>query len=147
VRTGATLKSAAACAGVGERTLHRWKAAGEQEDAPAHFRAFSEEIARARAQGRVALVTSIRRAAEDGDWRASAWILERAEPEEWSLRHRLEHSGANGGPIKAAPVSDDDRPSLRDMSTDDLEALREILRRTRVAEEGRLAAEEGRLAE
>ena len=32
-------------------------------------------------------------------WQADAWYLERKHPERWALRHRLEHSGPDGGPI------------------------------------------------
>lgn len=81
VRAGASLKSAAGHAGVSDRTLQRWKAAGEEEDAPADLRVFSDALVQARAQGRVALAASIRRAANEGDWRAAAWMLERLEPE------------------------------------------------------------------
>ncbi len=30
------------------------------------------------------------------DWRAAGWLLERLDPERWSLRHKVEHAGSVG---------------------------------------------------
>jgi hypothetical protein len=45
-------------------------------------------------------------------WQASAWILERRWPEEFSLRTEVKHTGASGGPVEftvdiGKPPSDD----------------------------------------
>ncbi len=85
------------------------------------FLEFSESLTRARADAACRNVLVIQKAATgypvtrtvvkrtpDGevvetttwtefDWRASAWYLERAFPDRWGKRGRLEHSGGGGG--------------------------------------------------
>ncbi len=29
-------------------------------------------------------------------WRAAGWLLERLDPERWSLKHKVEHTGSVG---------------------------------------------------
>ena len=96
---GATVRAAAGAAGISERTYHSWRERGEQEGADEAFLQFLQRTTRAREQGKVALVASIRRSANEGDWRAAAWLLERLEPEAWAAKHVLEHSGLDGGPV------------------------------------------------
>jgi len=78
-RNGVTVETAAAVAGVHRATVYRWQAEGEQaSSSPKH--AFSKAMLRAWGERQVALVQTIRRAAEaeeGGDWRAAAFILER----------------------------------------------------------------------
>ena len=98
---GAAVKAAAGAAGISERTYHSWRERGEQEGADEAFLQFLQRTTRAREQGKVALVASIRRSANEGDWRAAAWLLERIEPEALAAKHILQHAGPYGGP---APV-------------------------------------------
>src|SRR5215210_4357861 len=95
---GATIKAATGAAGISERTYYLWREQGGQEGADEAFLQFLQRTTRAREQGKVALTASIRKAAAE-DWRAAAWLLERLEPEAWSLKQRLEHSGPESGPV------------------------------------------------
>lgn len=38
------------------------------------------------------------------DWKASAWRLERKFPKRWGMHHKVELTGAEGGPIKTEDV-------------------------------------------
>jgi hypothetical protein len=86
---GGTWKMAAAAGGISDDTLKRHRDANE---------GFAAACARARDSGAAALVEKIRNAAEGGDWRASAWLLERISPEVYG--RRVVVGGPDGGPVK-----------------------------------------------
>ena len=65
---GATYQDASRAAGVAPRTFRRWRANHPE---------LQEAVHRAEAECAAAALGNIRRAAEDGKWRASAWLLER----------------------------------------------------------------------
>lgn len=60
---------------------------------------FSVLLTHARARAEAAHVRNIRTAAQQ-DWRASAWFLERTRPQEFGRIDRVEHTGAEGGPVQ-----------------------------------------------
>ena len=121
---GATAKAAAGAAGISEATYHSWRAQA-CEGADPVFLEFLERTTRAREQGKVALAASIRKAANEGDWRAAAWLLERLEPEGWSLKQQLEHTGPAGGPIRTEDTTGAIDP--RRLTREQRAALREML--------------------
>ncbi len=59
------------------------------------YRRFWRELTQAEQEGQTARVAIIQRAAKN-DWRAAGWLLERLDPERWSLRHKVEHTGSVG---------------------------------------------------
>ena len=94
------LETAAQMLGIDRRTLARWLREGNRErrrrergavDASKdlHVR-FAVAVERALANQVGDFLDLIRRAAEAGDWRAAAWILERRRPEEFGLRESRE---------------------------------------------------------
>jgi hypothetical protein len=115
IRSGATLKVAAAFAGISIASFDRYR----KRDA-----ALKAEYEQATATAQVAFVNVIRKAAEAGDWRAALAWLERRCSEEWALKQVLEVAGKDGGPIQTSRAID-----YASMSTPDLLALRDILRR------------------
>jgi hypothetical protein len=121
-RAGASLSDAAAYAGVSTDSFARYR-----ERDPELAAAFAE----AEAEVVLTCVRCIRGAAEAGDWRAALTWLERRRPEEWSARPKLELSGKNGGPIQTSRAID-----YASMSTQDLLALRAILRRQKAGTNG-----------
>lgn len=95
VRAGAPLATAAAAAGVGERTVYRWLELARRPGRRfAAHRALARALERARAQRQLELVGRITAAGPNGDWRASAWWLQHEFPERWGppgRRAELDH--------------------------------------------------------
>jgi len=80
-----TIKNACVVAGISESTFYQWLARGAIGEVP--YAKFVELVQVARARGLVALVQSI---ITDKDWRAKAWYLERAWPEDFGpVAHRF----------------------------------------------------------
>lgn len=84
ISTGNTRRTAAAYAGIGERTLYTWLArkSGQYEQ-------FRQAIQKAEADAEVANVTLIRQAATGGTWQAAAWWLERMRPNDFGRKDRV----------------------------------------------------------
>ncbi len=84
IETGLSIESACKLVGIHRSTFYEWRERPE----------ISSQIDRALAVAEAALLGSIREAGR-GDWRASAWILERRYPESWSRRDtsRVEATG------------------------------------------------------
>lgn len=121
---GNYLEVAAAYAGVGTSTLHRWLAKGSEENAPKAYREFREAVEETRARAEVRSVALVMKAAQGGevverrtihradgtmeqiekvappDVRAAQWWLERSQPKRWG-RRLIEVSGPEG---EAIPV-------------------------------------------
>ena len=81
-------KDAAQYAGVDPTTLHRWVARGRREP-DSEYGALREAVLEAESKAKIAAMGCITRSARDGDWRASAWYLERKYPHEFSERSQL----------------------------------------------------------
>lgn len=111
--TGAFLRDAAAAAGISERAVHGWRSRGEEwleqadeageaievPESEVPFVQFAQALQKARGQATVYHLSNIRRHALV-NWTASAWYLERTQPEVYGKRSRHEHSGPDGKPIE-----------------------------------------------
>jgi hypothetical protein len=86
---GVPVTVAAQRAGIGRRTLHRWLADGRlarvepRPPEPAFDEVVELSLTERLGQAEPALVGAMISAARRGDWRASAWLLERLAPERW----------------------------------------------------------------
>ena len=100
IKLGASFKDTAAFAGISEDTFYAWMRKGRESNRGL-YRAAYLAIERAKGVGSVTLLAMIEKAAQQGDWRAAAWKLERRLPEEFG-RQRVDvrHSGPNGGPMQ-----------------------------------------------
>lgn len=76
IRIGLTQEQAAAYIGIAETTFYRWMRRGVREPDTIYGR-FRQAVKRGEAQSVAFEMANIRRAARDGDWKASAWLLER----------------------------------------------------------------------
>jgi len=73
--------AACARAGVVKSTVQDWVARGERGEEP--FATFAARWAQARARANAVLLDHVRGASAGGDWKAAAWLLERASPDEY----------------------------------------------------------------
>ncbi len=99
IRAGNYMEIAAQAAGIDVSTLYRWLQRGEKARS-GKYRQFRDAVMRARVEAEARAVVVVQKAALD-DWRAASWWLERAFPDRWGRRQKLEHSGPEGGPIPA----------------------------------------------
>jgi transposase len=86
IATGATRRTAAAFAGIGERTLYTWLASDRSP-----FRQFRQALLLAEANATILMIGAVRNAASTS-WQAAAWWLERKYPDEWGKKDRIEFS-------------------------------------------------------
>lgn len=101
IRAGHYMETAAKASGIGTTTFWRWMAEGQAtEENPRPrpiYRDFREAVQKAEADSEAILLAGIIR---DGGPKMKLEVLKRRFPERWGDRHRLEHSGPNGGPIE-----------------------------------------------
>lgn len=110
LRRGSYMETAAAYAGISKNTLYDWlrRGAREKQRLANNSRArmlkderpfveFSDAIKKAQAEAELRDLEIIRKAAEEGEWQASAWRLERKFPDKFGRRvidvnatHRIE---------------------------------------------------------
>jgi hypothetical protein len=77
IRVGATHELAAAYAGINQDTLTNWKH---------RYSDFSDAVKEAEGAAAVKWLAHIEKAAQDGNWQAAAWKLERKYPREYGRR-------------------------------------------------------------
>jgi transposase len=89
IRAGNYLEPSARSAGIAPATFYRWMRKGKK-DSRGMYRDFYEAVERASAEAEVHAVAVIRRAANEGDWRAAAHFLERRHPEGWRRHESID---------------------------------------------------------
>ena len=107
ITAGSYVETAAKASGIDKTTLYDWLVRGAKHEEP--FAAFSHAVERALGQGELRDIAIIDNAAKSGVWQAAAWKLERRNPKMWGRREHVELTGANGGPVAHADVSDEKR--------------------------------------
>lgn len=103
IRLGMTYEHACMFAGVHYDTFNEWRNGKFprrlDDDQKALKSEFSEALTRAEGDAVARHFGLISQASVQGDWRASAWILERRYPAIYG-KNVLEHVGKDGGPIE-----------------------------------------------
>ena len=92
IKLGVAYIDAANYGGITYETFNEWRKQNTE---------FSEAVEEAAGQAVVANMAKIQKAATEGSWQASAWILERRHPDRYG-RTRVELTGAEGGPVAIA---------------------------------------------
>lgn len=102
IRRGAPPDVAAAVAGVDPRTFRRWRQQGRDGIEP--YASLEKRIDEAEATQEMGYVSRVRKYGR-GDWRASAWLLERSRPNRWGRHEHIEATVKNE---EGAGLSDDE---------------------------------------
>jgi transposase len=89
ITLGMPLKFAAEAAGITEQTFYNWLKKGETET-KGQFYEFAEHVKACKAKAVQLHLKLITKAATEGTWQASAWILERRFPEEFGRREKID---------------------------------------------------------
>lgn len=95
IRRGAPADVAAAVCGVSLRSWYRWREKGRAGEEP--YAALEALIDQAEAEQELGYVSRVRRDGK-GDWRSSAWLLERSKPDRWGVKRGAEDHG-EGEPV------------------------------------------------
>ena len=91
IEAGNYQKHVAQALGIDESTWYRWLQKGESEtNENSIYREFYKSIKKAEAKAVARNVALIQRAAQEGNWQAAAWWLERKFPAEWGKRDKLD---------------------------------------------------------
>lgn len=96
IKQGAYPEVAAESVGISTTTYYRWMEKGKSAKS-GEYKEFWETIKKARAEFEVSHVDNIHRAAVSGpvSWQASAWLLERTNPERWGRREHIKQEVTN----------------------------------------------------
>lgn len=97
VASGNYLETAAAYGGITYTTFNNWMNRGESRERKDYIE-FFEAVKKAEADAEVLRVARISKAANEGNWQADAWYLERRYPNRWGKRVS-EVSGPNGDAV------------------------------------------------
>lgn len=109
ITLGMPLKFAAEAAGISEKTFYLWMERGENETS-GKYHDFFIYCNNCKSTAVKLHLTLITKAAKDGSWQASAWILERRHPEEFGRKDKLELDGKlkHSGDLNLHTLSDDE---------------------------------------
>lgn len=103
LKKGNTYRAACAYSGISESEFYEWKSECAE---------FMERITRAENVAEFAYVDVIQECANNGDWKAAAWWLERRRKLEYSARQEVELSGGLRVERKAEELSDDELATI-----------------------------------
>lgn len=123
---GNYIETASRYAGVSPQVFYKWmnrgteerqRIADGQDPTPGEtpYVEFVEAVEKARSQAEMRNVGLIQKAAVDGTWQAAAWFLERSYPKRWGRSDRVEHTGADGGPVAVSVSMDDLEAKVADV--------------------------------
>lgn len=135
-RSGAFVETSAAYVGVSGKTLREWIKRGRMEihrresGVPHPPERSGEEIAndemcaelvmrmdQALSECEVSALAMVGKAAQLGDWRAAAYLLERRWPDRWGKK-QIEISGKGGGPIEVVSWADAVKKAIQESGKD-----------------------------
>lgn len=89
--------------GISEKTFYNWCNRGKEaleEGKNNIFVQFLQSINEAEAKAEMRHLQNIAKAATDGTWQASAWMLERKHRNRWSTKQEVQLSGDEEKPVR-----------------------------------------------
>lgn len=113
IKAGCSYPTAALAIGVSKHAIYTWinrgiaernrvQAGLEPITTEVEYLDFVDFLDRKREEFVASQVLAISKAGQSGDWRASAWLLEKARPNEYGKTEQIIHTGADGGDIKVS---------------------------------------------
>lgn len=122
IKKGNSITDAGLLAGLGKDTIHDWLSKGRHNpELYEEFAALAKDIQIAQAERRAAhveAIVTVGTSQQPGTWQASAWYLERTDPENWGRKDKIEHSGDTGPKTQLNTVvliDSDAREAARDL--------------------------------
>lgn len=100
ITLGAPMSLAAAYAGVSPDAAAQWVIRGNEVDAKDPYKSFAQAVLEAEGSSAIGLLAKIEAAANEGEWRAAAWKLERRYPQLFG-RQSLEVVGKDGEDLQS----------------------------------------------
>lgn len=106
IKQGLSNRTAADCAGITESTFYSYIRQGEadlEKQKTTIFSQFLQSLKKAESAHKLGRLAVIRRAADEGNWQAAAWELERRYRDDYgrnAVDARVELSGKDGGPVE-----------------------------------------------
>jgi len=118
IRRGAYVETAVALCGISKDSFYRWLREAENNDAPWLIIKLSDAVKKAMAEAEMRDLNVIDAAAQQSQWQAAAWRLERKFPQKWGRQAKLqlEHSGPEGKPIVVSDKRSDIKKLISDPS-------------------------------
>lgn len=110
IRVGAYVETAVALAGVSKDSFYRWLRQAESDESNDMTIKLSDAVKKALAESEKRDLDVIDKAAQEGEWTAAAWRLERKFPNKWGRQSKvqLEHTGMDGGPIELQSMTENE---------------------------------------
>lgn len=110
IRVGAYVETAVALAGVSKDSFYRWLRQAESDESNEMTVKLSDAVKKALAESEKRDLDVIDKAAQEGEWTAAAWRLERKFPNKWGRQSKvqLEHTGMDGGPIELQSMTENE---------------------------------------
>lgn len=103
VEQGLHTKHVAQALGISRQTFYNWLRKGEQTQKGLEYELY-KGVQQAEARAIARNIAIIQKAAQDGNWQAAAWWLERKYPEEWGRKDRMNLETDNGLVIKVEKI-------------------------------------------
>jgi hypothetical protein len=108
IEIGTYNKVAARAVGIDESTFYMWLKKGEEAKAKGInniYSQFYDAVKEAESRAMIRHLSNIVKASQEGNWQASAWILERRYPELWGRKDRMNVETDNGIVVKIEKVN------------------------------------------
>ncbi|BAQ84817.1 putative DNA binding protein [uncultured Mediterranean phage uvMED] len=87
IRLGSYIEHACFYAGIDSSTFRKWRQKAEKDIEP--YKSFWKEVQLAESEAIMRRLARIEKVAEEGNWQADAWVLERKYPDKFGRRDRL----------------------------------------------------------
>tara|TARA_Y100000004_G_C8948076_1_gene427222 strand:+ start:759 stop:1190 length:432 start_codon:yes stop_codon:yes gene_type:complete len=98
IKLGSYIEHACAYAGINSSTYRRWRSLAEDNLEP--YKSLFEKIQQAEAEGIIRRIGRIEKQAQEGNWQADAWLLERKYPDKFGRRDRVTLQADPNAPIE-----------------------------------------------